>query len=269
MKIFLNKNKLVKIIQKEKNVGFVPTMGAIHKGHISLIKKSISDCDKTIVSIYVNKPQFNKKSDYLKYPRNLKKDISLLKKNKVDYLYIPSTSQIYPKGQKRKIKIDSFGKKLCGKLRPGHFEAVADVIDRFITIIKPKNIYFGEKDMQQLKIIEHFIKKNHSKTKVIGCKTIRHKNGMALSSRNFLLSVKEKQIAAKIYKLVVNNKRNLIKKKTSLKLFKKKIFRLGVNKIDYIKMLDINKLVKPYKRNNKYKIFIAYYLGSTRLIDNI
>ena len=137
MKIFLNKNKLVKIIQKEKNVGFVPTMGAIHKGHISLIKKSISDCDKTIVSIYVNKPQFNKKSDYLKYPRNLKKDISLLKKNKVDYLYIPSTSQIYPKGQCQKIKINSFGKKLCGKFRPGHFEAVVDVIDKFIKIIQP------------------------------------------------------------------------------------------------------------------------------------
>ena len=108
MKIFLNKNKLVKIIQKEKNVGFVPTMGAIHKGHISLIKKSISDCNKTIVSIYVNKPQFNKKSDYLKYPRNFKKDISLLKKNKVDYLYIPSTSQIYSKEQYQKIKIKIF-----------------------------------------------------------------------------------------------------------------------------------------------------------------
>ena len=123
--------------------------------------------------------------------------------------------------------------------------------------------------MQQLKIIEHFVKKNHSKTKVIGCKTIRHKNGMALSSRNFLLSVKEKQIAVKIYKLIVNNKQYLIKKKTPLMLFKKEILRLGVRKIDYIEMLDINKLIKPYKRNNKYKIFIAYYLGQTRLIDNI
>ena len=123
--------------------------------------------------------------------------------------------------------------------------------------------------MQQLKIIEHFVKKNHSKTKVIGCKTIRHKNGIALSSRNFFLSVKEKQIAAKIYKLVVNNKHNLIKKKMPLKLFKREILRLGVNKIDYIETLNINKLIKPYKRNNKYKIFIAYYLGSTRLIDNI
>jgi pantoate--beta-alanine ligase len=244
-------------------------MGAIHQGHISLIKKCISQCEKTIVSIFINKPQFNKKSDFRKYPRLLKKDISILKKFKIDYLYLPSVNQIYPNGRNKNIKISSFRKKLCGKFRPGHFEAVVDVIDRFIKIIKPKNIYFGEKDMQQLKIIEHFVNKNHSKTKVIGCKTIRDKNGVALSSRNFLLSIKENQIASKIYKLINDNKQNLIKKKLSLVSVKRKIFMLGVRKIDYVKILDINKLTKPYKRNNKYKIFVAYYLDSTRLIDNI
>ena len=269
MKIISNKSKLIKFTHYEKNLGLVPTMGAIHQGHISLIEKCISQCEKTIVSIFINKPQFNKKSDFQKYPRLLKKDISILKKFKVDYLYLPSVNQIYPNGSNKNIKISSFRKKLCGKFRPGHFEAVVDVIDRFIKIIKPKNIYFGEKDMQQLKIIEHFVNKNHSKTKVIGCKTIRDKNGVALSSRNFLLSIKEKQIASKIYKLINKNKQNLIKKKLSLVSIKRKIFMLGVRKIDYVKILDINKLTKPYKRNNKYKIFVAYYLGSTRLIDNI
>ena len=269
MKTISNKNKLIKFTHCEKNLGFVPTMGAIHQGHISLINKCVSQCEKTIVSIFINKPQFNKKSDFHKYPRLLKKDISILKKFKVDYLYLPSVNQIYPNGRNKNIKISSFRKKLCGKFRPGHFEAVVDVIDRFIKIIKPKNIYFGEKDMQQLKIIEHFVNKNHSKTKVIGCKTIRDKNGVALSSRNFLLSIKENQIASKIYKLINDNKQNLIKKKLSLVSIKRKIFMLGVRKIDYIKILDINKLTKPYKRNNKYKIFVAYYLDSTRLIDNI
>ena len=269
MKIISNKSKLIKFTHYEKNLGLVPTMGAIHQGHISLIEKCISQCEKTIVSIFINKPQFNKKSDFQKYPRLLKKDISILKKFKVDYLYLPSVNQIYPNGRNKNIKISSFRKKLCGKFRPGHFEAVVDVIDRFIKIIKPKNIYFGEKDMQQLKIIEHFVKKNHSKTKVIGCKTIRDKNGVALSSRNFLLSIKENQIASKIYKLINDNKQNLIKKKLSLVSIKRKIFMLGVRKIDYVKILDINKLTKPYKRNNKYKIFVAYYLDSTRLIDNI
>jgi len=202
MKTISNKSKLIKFTHYEKNLGLVPTMGAIHQGHISLIEKCISQCEKTIVSIFINKPQFNKKSDFQKYPRLLKKDISILKKFKVDYLYLPSVNQIYPNGSNKNIKISSFRKKLCGKFRPGHFEAVVDVIDRFIKIIKPKNIYFGEKDMQQLKIIEDFIKKNNYKIKVIGCKTIREKNGIACSSRNFLLSSNEKIIASKIYKLM-------------------------------------------------------------------
>ena len=269
MKIIKSKNKLKKFIWNEKNLGFVPTMGAIHLGHISLVKKCISQCDKSIVSIFINPTQFNRKSDFQKYPRVLKRDISILKKLKIDYLYLPSVSQIYPNGQDNNIKISSLGKKLCGKFRPGHFEAVVDVIDRFIKIIKPKRIYFGNKDMQQLKIIEHFVGKNHVKTNVVGCKTIREKNGVACSSRNFLLSLKEKMIASKIYKLIVNKKQNLINNKISLRTIKRKISTLGATRTDYIEILNINKLIKPYKKNNKYKIFIAYYLGTTRLIDNI
>jgi len=269
MKIILNRNKLIKFIDSEKNLGFVPTLGAIHEGHISLIKKSINQCNKTIVSIFVNKPQFNKKGDFKKYPRTLKKDIFMLKKLKIDYLYLPTEKQIYPEGPNKNIKISPFGKKLCGEFRPGHFEAVVDVIDRFIKIIKPKKIYFGEKDMQQLKIVDHFIKKNYSKIKIISCKTIREKNGIAYSSRNYLLTVKEKNIASNIYKLLLSKKKNLIKNKINIKLLKIEILNFGVTKIDYIKVLDINKLVKPFKKKYKYKIFIAYYLGSIRLIDNI
>jgi len=269
MKIFLNKNRLVKLIKEEKNLGFVPTMGSIHLGHISLFKRSISQCNKTIASIFINKPQFDRKIDYQTYPRILKNDILLLKKLKVDYLFIPSSNQIYPTGPNKKIKISSLGKKLCGKFRPGHFRAVADVIERFIKIINPKKIYLGEKDMQQLKIIEHYVKKNYNKIKVIGCKTIRERNGIPCSSRNFLLSSNEKRIASEIYRLLINKKKYLIKKKISLNKIKNKIFELGAHKIDYIKLLDINKIIKPYKRNKKYRIFIAYYLRSTRLIDNI
>ena len=269
MKIFFNKKKLIRTIQHEKNLGFVPTMGAIHKAHIYILKKSISLCNKTIVTIFVNKPQFNRIADYKKYPRNIKKDIFILRKYKVDYLYLPSTKQIYPFGSNKKIKISSFSKKLCGKFRPGHFEAVVDVIDKFIRIIKPNKIFLGEKDMQQLKIIEEFINTNQIKTKVVECKTIREKNGLACSSRNFLLSIKEKNIASKIYKLLIYKKKNLIENKLVLKTLKEKILKLGATKIDYIQILDVNKLTKPFKRDNKYKIFIAYYLRSTRLIDNI
>ena len=145
MKIISSKNKLIKIIRKDKNLGFVPTMGSIHSGHISLIKMSINQCDKTIVSIFVNKPQFNRKSDFKKYPRVLNKDISILKKLKIDLLYLPSAKAIYPKGINKNIKINSLAKRLCGKNRPGHFAAVADVIDRFIKLIRPKKYFLVKK----------------------------------------------------------------------------------------------------------------------------
>ena len=269
MKTVFSKKKLIRLLKEQKNLGFVPTMGAIHKAHIYIIKKSISLCKKTIVTIFVNKPQFNETTDYKKYPRNIKKDISILRKSKVDYLYLPTTKQIYPSGPNRNIKISSFGKRLCGKSRPGHFKAVVDVIDRFIKIINPKKIFLGEKDMQQLKIIEAFINNNQIKTKVIGCKTIREKNGVASSSRNSLLSANDFIIASRVYKLLYKSKKLSIMKKNILKKVKNKIFQFGVKKIDYIKLLDINKQTKPFKKNKRYKLFIAYYIGLTRLIDNI
>tara|TARA_Y100000590_G_C15600562_1_gene969858 strand:- start:515 stop:1324 length:810 start_codon:yes stop_codon:yes gene_type:complete len=268
MKIILNKNRLIKLIKNEKNLGFVPTMGAIHGGHISLIKRSISQCNKTVVSIFINRSQFNKKSDYTRYPRDLNSDINKIKKLNIDYLFIPAQKQMYPNGVNKNIRVSKFSKKLCGKFRPGHFKAVVDIIDRFIKIIRPTNIYLGEKDMQQLKIIEHYIKKNNVKTKIVPCKTIREKNGLALSSRNFLLSIKEKEIAASIYKFLFKEKNKLIKNKKYLKKIKRTIFKYGVNKIDYIEILDINKIIKPYRKFKKYKIFIAYYIGKVRLIDN-
>ena len=268
MKIILNKNKLLRLIKAKKNLGFVPTMGGIHFGHISLIKKSISQCDMTIVSIFINKPQFNRKKDFKMYPRVLSKDIAILKKLKIDFLYLPSVKQIYPKGVNKKIKISSFSKKLCGKFRPGHFKAVVDVIDRFIKIIRPQKIYLGEKDYQQYKIIESFVSNNHPFTKVILCKTQREKSGIAYSSRNFLLSKKDKKIASQVYKLLKYKKNKLIKNKFLLNKTNNKIKTLGVSKIEYLKILNIRKIVNPYRKGFQYRIFISYYINGVRLIDN-
>jgi pantoate--beta-alanine ligase len=268
MKIFYNKNKLIKYTQRQKNIGFVPTMGAIHAGHISLIKKSLKECDKTIVSIFVNKPQFNKQKDYNKYPRNLKSDILKLKKSKVDFLYIPTNKEIYPKNPNKNIQISKFKKKLCGKFRKNHFEAVVDVLERFVKIIGPKKMYLGEKDMQQLIIVKEFFKNKNTKIMIVPCKTIREKNGMAYSSRNFLLSKKDKKIAGKVFRYMKSKKKNLIKNKSLISKIKKIIYSFGVKKIDYIEVININEYFNFYKTHKKFRIFIAYHLKSIRLIDN-
>ncbi len=269
MKIISDKKTLIKYIYTEKYLGFVPTMGAIHKGHLSLVKKSIAECEKTIVTIFINKPQFNKKNDFKKYPRILNKDISLLRKVKVDYLYIPKYSQIYPEGINKKIKINPLENKLCGKFRPGHFKAVVDVIDRFIKIINPKKIYLGSKDMQQLIIIKDFFIKNKIKTKVVPCKILRENSGIPYSSRNMLLKNSERKIASQIYKLILKSKNKLLKKIINKKDIINKIYSFGVRKIDYLTIYNINSLNKKNNKKKMYKIFVAYYLGNTRLIDNI
>jgi len=269
MKIIFEKKKLSKFTVNKRSLGFVPTMGGIHEGHMSLIKRSINECKMTIVSIFVNKQQFNNKKDFIKYPRVFKSDISKLKKLKIDILYLPKDKDIYPEGHNKKIKISLFKKKLCGKFRTGHFEGVADVIDRFIKIINPSKIYFGEKDFQQLKILEDFIKKNHSNCEVVPCKTIREGNGIAYSTRNNLLNNKEKMVASKIYKLIKKNKKKLIQKKIKVNKIKNIIYSMNIKKIDYVEIININKIIKPFKKGPKYKIFLSYYLNKTRLIDNI
>jgi pantoate--beta-alanine ligase len=269
MIIIYNKKSLLKVIKNQKNLGFVPTMGCIHKGHLSLVENSKKKSNKTLVSIYINKPQFNKINDFNKYPRTLRKDIFYLKKAKVDFLYLPREKDIYPSKKIKKIRITPFSKQLCGKFRPNHFVAVVNVLDRFIRIIKPEKIYMGEKDMQQLKIVEHYINKTFENVKLIPCKTIREKNGVAMSSRNKLLSINEMNISSKVYKYIYYNKKKIINNLINIKNLKSLILKFGIKKIDYIKILNINGFIKSNTKKTKYKIFIAYYLGSTRLIDNI
>ena len=157
MKILLNKIDLNEALFGMSNLGFVPTMGSLHQGHISLIKNSKKQCKKTIVSIFVNPTQFNDKNDYTKYPKNKKKDLSILKKLKVDFVFLPNINDIY--NFKRKIKIPKKDKILCAKYRKGHFEGVIDVMDRFTKMIKPKKVFMGEKDFQQLYLVRNYLKK--------------------------------------------------------------------------------------------------------------
>ena len=199
MKIFKDKHTLQKEILKTKGISFVPTMGGLHKGHISLIKQSKKSKLKTLVSIFVNPKQFNKKSDFKSYPRNTKKDIKLLKKLKINYLYIPRFKDIYGFQTKNKVFLDKSSKKLCGKFRKGHFEGVLNVVNRFLEIIKPKYIYLGKKDYQQLFLIKKHIEKRKIKSRIIECETIRENNGVAFSSRNSKLNKNQIKVASNIH----------------------------------------------------------------------
>ena len=271
MKIFKDKHILQKEILKTIGTSFVPTMGGLHKGHISLIKQSKKSKFKTLVSIFVNPKQFNKKSDFKSYPRNTKKDVKLLKKLKVDYLYIPTFKDIYGFRPKNKVFLDKSSKKLCGKFRKGHFEGVLNVVNRFIEIIKPRYIFLGKKDYQQLYLIKKHIEKRKIKSKIIECKTVRENNGIACSSRNLNLSKNQRIIASNVFHYLRSLKKKIKKNYNLFKInkIKKELIKLGVNKIDYLENYNTKSFKKIKKPNKKYNLFFAYYIKKVRLIDNI
>jgi len=268
MKLFTNKKKLQKEIKNINNISFVPTMGALHKGHQSLIKKSVRESKKTLVSIFVNPEQFDNKKDFKNYPKNYKSDIKTLKRLKVNYLYKPSYEDIYKFKTENKIFLDQFSKKLCGKFRKGHFRGVVNVVNRLIEIIKPKKILLGNKDFQQLILIKKHIEKNGINTKIIPCKTVRDKNFIAYSSRLKRLKNYEKTNLVGIIRFLISYKKNLTSKKVnfSFSKIKNKLLSLGAKKVDYIEIIDLKTLKKPKK--NKFNLFFAFYIGKVRFIDN-
>jgi pantoate--beta-alanine ligase len=269
MKLIRQITDLNKAISDQKKLGFVPTMGSLHKGHASLINSSKQKCNKTLVSIFVNPTQFNNANDFKTYPQNLGKDIKLLKSLKVDFLYVPTVSQIYNNKKYKINRLNKLQKILCATFRKGHFEGVLDVMDRFTNIIKPKNIFMGEKDYQQFFLVRNFIERKY-KTKIIACKTIRDVNKVALSSRNSLLDLKTLNKIGKI-SLVLIKLKNLIKKDIKDKKLIKKIkidlvkeFKI---KIEYLECRNLINLSTNLK-NKPFKLFVAYYIKGVRLVDN-
>ena len=271
MKIFKNKKKLQKEILNERNISFIPTMGGLHKGHVSLIKKSKNFPGKSLVSIFINPKQFNDKKDFKTYPRNFKRDLKILKKFKVDYVYLPINEEIFSFRPKHEVFINNFSKKLCGRNRKGHFEGVLNVVNRFLELIRPKYILLGLKDFQQLSLIKEHIIKRKINTKIVACKIIREKNGMPCSTRNKNIKKKYIQLGSKVYKYLVSLKKKIkknIRNFNSAKI-KKELFNMGIDKVNYIELLNIKTLKRPKYSKDKFNIFISYYLDKVRLIDNI
>lgn len=265
--------QISKNLKKEgKTIGFVPTMGYLHKGHISLMECSKKDNDITIVSIFVNPTQFGPNEDLDKYPRDLERDLKICKEVAVDYVFHPKAEDMYPEGYSTYVVMETLTDKLCGKFRPGHFKGVLTVVNKLFNIVKPDKAYFGKKDYQQYIVIKKMVEDLNMDVDIIGCPLIREEDGIAMSSRNKYLSQEERERALSISKALFKAKDLFEKGETNPKnLIKemKKIMENNVDEIQYIEIVNPKNLEPKEKVEKGDIILVAAFVGSTRLIDNI
>ena len=276
MVIFHKASELQKNLSSSAtSIGLVPTMGGLHIGHISLIQKAIKNNMRVIVSIYVNPTQFNQSEDLENYPMNIEKDLKILmpfKNNLI--LYIPNHQEIYPTGiSSKKYDFGSLSVHMEGKVRPGHFDGVATIVEALFKKIKPDKAYFGEKDFQQLQIVRALNEKLNLDIEIIGCETVRTSDGLALSSRNSLLSSKQIDNAKVIYETLryINTMVSDWSIKEMKYYFKSKVEANEDFKLEYFYVVNQCDLVPVSFLDPKkeYRVFIAVFAGKTRLIDNI
>ncbi|MDR1673931.1 MAG: pantoate--beta-alanine ligase [Oscillospiraceae bacterium] len=241
-------------------MGFVPTMGYLHEGHLSLIRRSVSENEKTAVSIFVNPVQFAPDEDFLTYPRNLERDISLCEQAGADILFTPDADEMYPEGFQTYVDLTELTKGLCGQSRPGHFKGVCTAVAKLFNIIRPESAYFGQKDIQQLAVVRQMTADLNFGIRIVGCPTVREPDGLAMSSRNAYLSPEQRKAAVILSQ--------------SLQ-YAKQLHENGENDINILKnavtkRLETEPLAKiDYVSNIEDVIAIAVFIGKTRLIDNI
>ena len=280
MKVTSTINELKSIIKDGSlsPVAFVPTMGALHEGHISLVERAVNECPVTVVSIFVNPTQFNDKNDLKNYPRTLDKDLDLLGKvlRKQDIVFTPSVEEMYPEEDKRVFKFGNLDNVMEALHRPGHFNGVAQVVSRLFEIVEPDIAIFGLKDFQQLAVIKELVKQTNNKVKIIGSPIIREQDGLAMSSRNMLLEPEIRKNASVIYK-TISAAALMLKDKdiaeTALYV-KSEIEKLKNFELIYFEIVDDEKLIpikskQEISRDKKYFGCIAVKAGNIRLIDNI
>jgi pantoate--beta-alanine ligase len=253
-------------------IGLVPTMGALHEGHFSLIKRCKRASDITVVSIFVNKLQFGPKEDFDKYPKRFLHDKAEAKKRGVDYIFAPSHEELYDKNFSSFVEVEGVAETLCGAFRPGHFKGVTTVVSKLFNIVKPDLAFFGEKDYQQLVAIKRMVADLNFDVKVVGSKIIREQDGLALSSRNAYLSKIERKKATVLYRALKESKRLFQNGENSaLKIIKNAVdlIRSEGLKIDYVNIVDSDTLKDVKRVKGKALMAVAASIGNTRLIDNM
>jgi pantoate--beta-alanine ligase len=260
--------------RRVKTIGFVPTMGALHEGHISLIERCVKSCDFVIVSIFINPTQFGPKEDLAKYPRPIQKDLQICKKHGVDIVFAPDVKEMYQAGGLTWVNVDKLSEPLCGRFRAGHFRGVATVCAKLFNIVTPDIAYFGQKDAQQAAVIKRMVADLNFPLKIVVCPTVHAANGLALSSRNQYLSPQQRKDATCIYRSL-QAARKMIKAgvtnpKTIATQMRKIINRAeSLTAIDYISIVEDNTLQDLHRITGRVLIAVAARFGSTRLIDNL
>lgn len=269
------KNHLKSVAKENTTIGFVPTMGALHQGHLSLIEKSLGENQVTVVSIFVNPTQFNNAEDLEKYPRTLEKDTQKIENvSKEVLVFAPSVEDIYNGNTvSASFNFDGLENQMEGEHRPGHFDGVGTIVKRLFEIVHPTNAYFGEKDFQQLQIVKKMVEKHQMPVNVIGCPIFREQNGLAMSSRNERLSAQQREDASLIYKTLKTAKEKFgtesAKEVTS---WVESVFKKNPEfNLEYFQIADEDQLLPIQEKDNskKYRAFIAVFINSIRLIDNI
>ncbi|MDD5063391.1 MAG: pantoate--beta-alanine ligase [Phycisphaerae bacterium] len=258
---------------KGKKIGFVPTMGALHIGHISLIKKAKQQTDFVVVSIFVNPTQFGPSEDFKKYPRPIKSDLAICRKAGVDVVFAPSSREMYQSESLTWVDMEKLAELLCGRFRQGHFRGVATVCTKLFNIVVPDMAFFGQKDAQQAIVIKRMVADLNMPLKIVVCPTVRQADGLAVSSRNQYLTCQQKKDATYIYK-ALKKSRSLIKagttkSKTIVGEMKKVLKQVPSIKIEYVSIVDAQTMQELEKVTGKVLIAAAVKIGKTRLIDNI
>jgi pantoate--beta-alanine ligase len=254
-----------------KSIGFIPTMGALHRGHLDLIKQAKELCDFVVCSIFVNPLQFNNSEDFEKYPSTIKEDLILLNKYGCDCTFIPDREDVFPEMPNLNYDFGSLSVFMEGEFRPNHFNGMAAVVEKLFRIINPNMAFFGEKDYQQLAIVRWLVEEKNMSIEVIPCETVREESGLAMSSRNLRLTKEERILASEIYKVMLSFKKNYFKINFDLNL-KNAINELALNfSVEYFIVANEETLL-PLNSNTKLhnpRLFVSTYLSGVRLIDNM
>lgn len=277
MKLIEDPLTLSRLLKKARargqKIALVPTMGALHEGHLSLVNKARSLADILVVSIFVNPAQFGPKEDLKKYPRNLRKDLAALKPFGPLFVFNPRPQDLYKKDHETWVEVEKLSQPLCGKSRPGHFRGVATVVAKLFNIVQPDLAVFGEKDYQQLQIIKKMARDLNFPIEVISCPTVREYDGLALSSRNSYLNKDERRSATILYR-TLNQAKELIKKRKDAKKLQGELLDFihlqePKAKVEYLELLDPLTLEPKKDLKGKVLAALAVWIGKTRLIDNL